>query len=538
MGSLLSYSGLSTKIRAMESKLMNEKQYQEIAQMDSVPQIVAYLKKQPGFADLWADLDENSLHRGDLEKLLIHTIHQNFAKLYRFANPEQRTFMALYFKRYEISVMKDCLRNVFDKGKADLDLSLFQSFFDRHSKLNIEKLTNSSTIEEFVGNLQGSEYYGPLSRLGQDYTPTLFDYGMALDQYYFSNIWSVKDKLFKKRDLEEITTAYGNKFDMLNLQWIYRSKKYYHMAPADIYALLIPMRYRLSKHDITALVEASDLEEFRRALDATYYKKRFPELAPEKLEEFYNLNLKTIIEKEARNFAETFIAQNKVKLLDETKSKMSLDDLFNQIQEGNLKELNIVVKADVQGSVEALKQSLLKLSNDEVVIKIIHGGVGAINESDVILASASNAIIIGFNVRPDATAKDIADREGVDMRLYRVIYNAIEDVEAAMKGLLDPVFEEKILGHAEVRQTFKASGVGTIAGAYVQDGIFERNCSVRLIRDGIVVFDGPLASLRRFKDDVKEVRAGYECGFVFENYNDIKEGDQVEAYKMVETERK
>ena len=243
-------------------------------------------------------------------------------------------------------------------------------------------------------------------------------------------------------------------------------------------------------------------------------------------------------EKEARSFAETFIAQNKVKLLDETKSRMSLDDLFSQIQEGSLKELDIVVKADVQGSVEALKQSLLKFSNDEVVIKVIHGGVGAINESDVILASASNAIIIGFNVRPDATAKDIAEREGVDVRLYRVIYNAIEDVEAAMKGMLDPVFEEKILGHAEVRQTFKASGVGTIAGAYVQDGIFERNCSCRLIRDGIVVFDGPLASLKRFKDDVKEVRSGYECGFVFENYNDIKEGDQVEAYKMVEIERR
>lgn len=243
-------------------------------------------------------------------------------------------------------------------------------------------------------------------------------------------------------------------------------------------------------------------------------------------------------EREARNFADTFIAQNKVKLLDETKSRMSLDDLFSQIQEGNLKELNIVVKADVQGSVEALKQSLLKLSNEEVVVKVIHGGVGAINESDVILASASNAIIIGFNVRPDATAKDIAEREGVDLRLYRVIYNAIEDVEAAMKGMLDPIFEEKVLGHAEVRQTFKASGVGTIAGAYVRDGIFERNCSVRLIRDGIVVFDGPLASLKRFKDDVKEVRAGYECGFVFENYNDIKEGDEVEAYKMVEIERK
>ncbi|WP_101694415.1 translation initiation factor IF-2 [Dorea phocaeensis] len=242
-------------------------------------------------------------------------------------------------------------------------------------------------------------------------------------------------------------------------------------------------------------------------------------------------------DKEARNFAETFISQGKVKLLEETKSKLSLDDLFTQIQEGNLKELGIVVKADVQGSVEAMKQSLLKLSNEEVVVKIIHGGVGAINESDVSLASASNAIIIGFNVRPDATAKETADREGVDIRLYRVIYSAIEDVEAAMKGMLDPVFEEKVLGHAEVRQTFKASGVGTIAGSYVQDGTFERDCSVRITRDGIVIFEGPLASLKRFKDDVKEVRAGYECGFVFANFNDVKEGDLVEAFKMVEIPR-
>lgn len=242
-------------------------------------------------------------------------------------------------------------------------------------------------------------------------------------------------------------------------------------------------------------------------------------------------------DKEARSFAETFISQGKVKLLDETKAKLSLDDLFTQIKEGNLKELGIVVKADVQGSVEALKQSLLKLSNEEVVVKIIHGGVGAINESDVSLASASNAIIIGFNVRPDATAKETAEREGVDLRLYRVIYNAIEDVEAAMKGLLDPVFEEKVLGHAEVRQTFKASGIGTIAGSYVLDGTFERDCSVRITRDGIVIFDGPLASLKRFKDDVKEVRAGYECGFVFQNFNDIKEGDLVEAFKMVEIPR-
>ena len=242
-------------------------------------------------------------------------------------------------------------------------------------------------------------------------------------------------------------------------------------------------------------------------------------------------------DKEARNFAETFISQGRMKLLDDTKSKMSLDDLFSQIQAGNVKELGIVVKADVQGSVEAVKQSLLKLSNDEVVVKIIHGGVGAINESDVTLASASNAIIIGFNVRPDATAKEIAEREGVDVRLYRVIYNAIEDVEAAMKGMLDPVFEEKVLGHAEVRQTFKASGVGTIAGAYVLDGTFERGCSARIIRDGVVIFDGGLASLKRFKDDVKEVKAGYECGFVFEKFNDVKEGDQVESYKMVEIPR-
>ena len=242
-------------------------------------------------------------------------------------------------------------------------------------------------------------------------------------------------------------------------------------------------------------------------------------------------------EKEARATADAFIAYGREKMLEETKNKLSLDDLFDQIQAGNVKELNLVVKADVQGSVEAMKQSLLKLSNDEVVVKIIHGGVGAINESDVSLASASNAIIIGFNVRPDATAKETAEREGVDIRLYRVIYSAIEDVEAAMKGMLDPIFEEKVFGHAEVRQTFKASGVGTIAGSYVLDGTFERDCSVRITRDGIVIFEGALASLKRFKDDVKEVRAGYECGFVFANFNDVKEGDQVEAFKMVEIPR-
>ena len=242
-------------------------------------------------------------------------------------------------------------------------------------------------------------------------------------------------------------------------------------------------------------------------------------------------------DKEARNIAEVYIEQGREKLLDDTKSKLTLDGLFSQIQAGNIKELNLIVKADVQGSVEAVKQSLLKLSNDEVAVRIIHGAVGAINESDVSLASASNAIIIGFNVRPDNTAKEIADREKVDVRLYRVIYNAIEDIEAAMKGMLDPEYEEKVIGHAEVRQTFKASGVGMIAGSYVLDGKIERNCKVRISREGEQIFEGELASLKRFKDDVKEVAAGYECGLVFEGFNDIKVEDQVEAYIMVEVPR-
>ena len=242
-------------------------------------------------------------------------------------------------------------------------------------------------------------------------------------------------------------------------------------------------------------------------------------------------------DKEAKSFAATFVTENKKHLLEETKGKLSLDNLFDQIQASDLKELPIIVKADVQGSVEAVKQSLTKLSNEEVVVRVIHGGVGAVNESDVSLAATSNAIIIGFNVRPDAMAKQLADQEGVDLRLYKVIYQAIEDVEAAMKGMLDPVFEEKVIGHAEVRQLFKASGVGTIAGSYVLDGIFQRNCKVRITREGDLVFEGELASLKRFKDDVKEVKAGYECGLVFDGFNDVKEEDKVEAYIMVEVPR-
>ena len=242
-------------------------------------------------------------------------------------------------------------------------------------------------------------------------------------------------------------------------------------------------------------------------------------------------------EKEARTMAEAFIARGREKMLEDTKLTMSLDDLYSQIQSGNLKELKLIIKADVQGSVEAVKQSLMKLSNDEVAVRCIHGGVGAINESDVMLANASGAIIIGFNVRPDVTAKANAERDKVEMKLYRVIYDAINDVEKAMKGMLDPIFEEKVIGHAEIRQIFKASGVGNIAGSYVLDGTFQRGCTVRIKREGKQIFEGPLASLKRFKDDVKEVKAGYECGLVFEKFGDIQELDIVEAYIMVEVPR-
>ena len=243
-------------------------------------------------------------------------------------------------------------------------------------------------------------------------------------------------------------------------------------------------------------------------------------------------------DKEAKQISQAYIDQSKDKLLEETRAKkVTLDGLFSQIQAGNVKELNLIIKADVQGSVEAVKQSLVKLSNEEVAVRVIHGGVGAINESDVTLASASNAIIIGFNIRLDNAAKETADRENVDVRLYRVIYDAIEDIESAMKGMLEPIYEEKVIAHVEVRQTFKASGVGTIAGSYVLDGKVERGCRARITREGEQIFEGDVASLKRFKDDVKEVAAGYECGLVFAGFNDVMEGDQVECYKMVEVPR-
>ncbi len=242
-------------------------------------------------------------------------------------------------------------------------------------------------------------------------------------------------------------------------------------------------------------------------------------------------------DKEARQLAETVMAKTRVEMTRATQQKVSLDDLFDKIQQGEVKDLNVVIKADVQGSTEAIKSSLERLSNDEVRVKVIHGGVGAITESDVMLASASNAIIIGFNVRPDNIATSKAKEEKVDLRLYRVIYAAIDDIKQAMTGMLEPVYEEKVIGHAEVRQIFKASGVGTIGGSYVTDGKITRNSKLRLVRDGVVVHDGEIGALKRFKDDVKEVARGYDCGISFVKFNDVKEGDVFEAYIMEEVKR-
>ena len=242
-------------------------------------------------------------------------------------------------------------------------------------------------------------------------------------------------------------------------------------------------------------------------------------------------------EKTARNMAES----RKEKLKAETllaNHRVSLEDLYNQIKEGKVKELSIIVKADVQGSVEAIKQSLEKLSTDDVKVRVIHGGVGAITETDVTLATASNAIVIGFNVRPDSNATAQADRDGVDIKTYRIIYDAIEDIKSAMIGMLDPEYKEVVLGTAEVRETYKISNVGTIAGCYVKDGKLRRNAEVRIIREGIVIFESTLSSLKRFKDDAKEVAAGYECGLSIDKFNDIKEGDLVECFVMEAIQRK
>lgn len=301
MGTLLSYSGLSTKIRAMQSMLVNESQIEEILQLPNVPQAAAYLKRLPQYAQSWAALDENALHRGQLEKLLKQSVFQNFSRIYKFANKEQRKFLDLYSKRYEILMLKEIMTNIFDHRNTDpVDISPYVDFFRKHSKIDFQKLALSSTMEEMIQALKGSEFYAPLSKIQGHETSLLFDYGMALDLYYFTQIWNVRKKLFSGNDLAQITKSYGEKFDMLNLQFIQRSKRFFNMKPADIYALLIPMTYKLKKEEIAALVEASSEEEAKSIFAKTYYGRKYSHLTVANLEEFYNYMLRAVLEKEAR----------------------------------------------------------------------------------------------------------------------------------------------------------------------------------------------------------------------------------------------
>jgi len=300
MSNLLAYSGIATKIRAMQNKLLTDEEYRELAEITSVPLVVMYLRQKPAYSQIWASLDEQNLHRGDIEKLLINSVYNDFARIYRFANVEQRKFLDLYFKRYEISIMKNCLNKILDHREVDLDLSMFKDFFDRHSQLNINLLASSVSIEEFINNLKGTEYYRPLTHLSHIETPTLFDYEMTLDLYYFTQIWKVKDKILTKDDLALITKAYGSKFDMLNLQWISRSRRFYNMSSADIYAMIIPVYYKLKKSDISNLIEAEGDDSFKSILANTYYGKHYEQLEPDTLENTYIDIMKHVLSSAAK----------------------------------------------------------------------------------------------------------------------------------------------------------------------------------------------------------------------------------------------
>ena len=301
MGNLLSYSGISAKIRAMQSKLTTEEQFQEILQLSSVPQVITYLKHTKEYEEAWASLDENTLHRGQIEKLLKASVYNNFSRIYQFSNPEQRKFLDLYSKRYEIRVLKEIMTDLFDHRNTDpVDVTPYRDFFRKHSNMDLDRLIACTSMEEFITALKGNEFYLPLSQIQNHESALLFDYGMVLDLYYFTQIWNVRKKLFSGNDLKQITHAYGEKFDMLNLQFIFRSKRYFHMAPADIYALLIPMNYKLKKEEINTLVEAASYEEARPLFRKTYYGKKYEHLAAHNLEEFYNCMLRSTLEKEAR----------------------------------------------------------------------------------------------------------------------------------------------------------------------------------------------------------------------------------------------
>lgn len=271
MGGLLSYSGITTKVRAMESHLITDRQFGEMSVLETVPDAVEYLRRMPAYSIIFSNLEGLDLHRGAIEQRLILSQYQDFAKLYRFANLSQRKFLDLYFMHYEIDILKKCFRNAFGHQKPDIDLAVFQDFFEKHSKLDLMKLSTSESVQEFISDLDGSVYYNLLTHLDDVEHPSLFDYEIHLDLLYFKTIWKVKGKYLSRSEQKLLTDCYGSKLDLLNIQWIYRSKKYYNLQPADIYALLIPIEYHLNKEQITKLVEAGTLDEFYHVLQTTYY---------------------------------------------------------------------------------------------------------------------------------------------------------------------------------------------------------------------------------------------------------------------------
>jgi len=300
MGTLLAYSAIATKLRAMHHSLLSDDNFKELAEIASIPLAVAFLRQTSSYNEVLASLEDPYLHRGEIEKRLMNSVYRDFTRIYRFANSEQRIFLNLYFKRYEILIVKNCLNNILDRRGIDLNISLFKTFFDRHSKLNIGILATSANTEEFINNLKGSEYYKPLSQMTNIENPTLFDYETALDLYYFGLLWKKKDKFLSKNDLTLVTNTFGQQIDLLNLQWIHRSRKYYNMSHPDIYALIIPVTYRLKKSDITALVEADSDDAFSNALKKTYYGLQYSQLASNNLETMYHFIMRKTLRLESK----------------------------------------------------------------------------------------------------------------------------------------------------------------------------------------------------------------------------------------------
>lgn len=289
MGQLLAYSGTATKIRAMHSHLFTNEEYEELAQLSTVTEALVYIKQHPGYDNVFNGREESSLHRGEIERMLTNSIYIAFQKIYRFASVHQRKFLSMYFQRYELVVLKSCMRSVFDHRTFDLDLTIFQNFFDQHSKIDISVLASCNTMEEFLNALKDSVYYHCLLRVSETKSPTLWDYEMALDLFYFTSFWKQKDHLLKGKPLQIVTEAYGTKMDLLNIDWIYRSKHFFRMSESEIYAILIPVNYHLKKDDIKRLVEASDVKDFREALAKTYYAVRYHEFGIESMESMYSI---------------------------------------------------------------------------------------------------------------------------------------------------------------------------------------------------------------------------------------------------------